>query len=531
MKTIAIIDDEFYFRQVLLKYIAAFAEQYTVIGEACNGADGIKLIDQFHPDIVLLDISMPQLNGFSVVQHALHQEKKPRFIIISGYDRFDYAQKAIRLGVEDFLLKPITPQNLFECLQKVSNNIDVNRSISQTLSALTQKEHRNKAYLVSTFMHRLMQGGSFSDELIQLADEIHFPADSACFASASLSITQQGDLPDKKTLDIYAFAAENILNELLAESKMQCIGTTDNTSILLLFAMQENTGKNTSTLEDALQKMTTALNRNRQLAITVCVDSPCAELKDIPHACRNILALQQYCIFYSMNGIYDYPSNSGAIHVQLSDQLLNARKQEISRCIRSNNYLGIITNSRAVFDLIQTQKPEPVHTIRQLRILLKEIADICMEYNVKFDVTLELDNDNKCNTLQEIQAAYMKLVHLLTGAVTNPVQPFNHITIAKVKNYIEDHFNEPELGSCLLSRIFNINEQHLCFLFKKHTDSTIGNYILNIRMQTAKQLLDLSNYNISETAARVGYHDAGYFSKCFKKYYGISPKHYITKRS
>ena len=55
MKTIAIIDDEFYFRQVLLKYIAAFAEQYTVIGEACNGADGIKLIDQFHPDIVLLD--------------------------------------------------------------------------------------------------------------------------------------------------------------------------------------------------------------------------------------------------------------------------------------------------------------------------------------------------------------------------------------------------------------------------------------------------------------------------------------------
>lgn len=531
MKTIAIIDDEFYFRQVLIKYISACSEEYTVVGEAFNGIDGIRLIDNLHPDIVLLDISMPQKDGFAVVQHALARERRPRFIIISGYDRFDYAQKAIRLGVEDFLLKPLTPQNLYECLRQVSDKIDADRTMSQTLSALTKKEHRNKTYLISTFLHKLIQGDNFPGELEQLAKEIRFPLSAPCFGSAVLSITQQGSLPDKKTLDIYAFAAENILNELLTENGIQCICTADSTAIIMLLAMSGNPEESSLHLTAALQRLIAALDRSRPLAITISVDRPCTSLKDIPCSYRNLLSLQQYCLFYSMHGIYDYPSHAGVIHMQISDQLFNERKLEISRCIRSNNYLGIITNSRSVFDLIQAQKPDPAHTMRQLQGMLKEIVDICLEYNVKSDITAAFDKYEKYNTLQEIQTAYMNLIHFLTSTVSNPVQPFNHVTITKIKNYIEDHFHEPDLGSNLLSRIFNINEQHLCFLFKKHTDSTIGSYILHIRMQAAKQLLDLSNYNISEIASRVGYNDTGYFSKCFKKYYGISPKHYITKKS
>lgn len=100
-----------------------------------------------------------------------------------------------------------------------------------------------------------------------------------------------------------------------------------------------------------------------------------------------------------------------------------------------------------------------------------------------------------------------------------------------MRNYIEEHYHEPDLGPRSLSQIFNINEQHLCFLFKKHTDYTIGNYVLKIRMEAAKHLLHHANYNITEISTQVGYKDTGYFSKCFKKYYGISPKHYITKKS
>ena len=77
MKTIVIIDDEYYFRKALVKYISEYPKEYEVIGEAFNGTDGIHLITSLYPDIALLDISMPQENGFSVIQRVKAAGIKP----------------------------------------------------------------------------------------------------------------------------------------------------------------------------------------------------------------------------------------------------------------------------------------------------------------------------------------------------------------------------------------------------------------------------------------------------------------------
>ena len=530
MKTIAVIDDEYYCRHVLIKYINDYHEEYTIVGEAYNGSDGIRLIDERRPDIVLLDISMPQKDGFAVIQHTLAQERRTRFIIISGYDRFDYAQKAIRLGVEDFLLKPITPQNLYDCLKEVSRKIDASRAVSQTLSALAQKEHRNKSYLASTLLHRLTQENNTSEELEQLAKEIAFPVSSVMFGAAAVHITQQYEALDKKTLDIYSFAVENILNELLAGNNTQCVGAVSGSSILLLFAMQEENAAFFPSLQAAFGQFIATLNRDR-LHIIVSIDQPYEMLTELSTSYRNVLSLQQYCIFYSLSGIFDYPSYADTIRIQIPEHLLTAQKLEINRCIRCNNYLGILTGSRAVFDLIRSQKPDPGYIAQQLQIILKDITDLYMEYRITPALVMDIEKLQSCRNLMEIQTTFMELIRALTQAITNPVQPSNHITIVKVRNYIEEHYHEPDLGPRSLSQIFNINEQHLCFLFKKHTDYTIGNYVLKIRMEAAKHLLHHANYNITEISTQVGYKDTGYFSKCFKKYYGISPKHYITKKS
>ena len=76
--------------------------------DAGNGKLGIELIEQYHPEIILIDISMPQMTGFDVISYIQKQALQTRFIIISGYDKFEYAQKAIQMGVQDFLLKSVT---------------------------------------------------------------------------------------------------------------------------------------------------------------------------------------------------------------------------------------------------------------------------------------------------------------------------------------------------------------------------------------------------------------------------------------
>lgn len=87
MKKIVIIDDEYFFRQALIKYVRSFKDEFTVVGDAGNGKLGIELIEQYHPEIILIDISMPQMTGFDVISYIQKQALQTRFIIISGYDK------------------------------------------------------------------------------------------------------------------------------------------------------------------------------------------------------------------------------------------------------------------------------------------------------------------------------------------------------------------------------------------------------------------------------------------------------------
>ncbi|WP_195379327.1 response regulator [Ruminococcus sp. D54t1_190329_F1] len=140
MKKIVIIDDEYFFRQALIKYVRSFKDEFTVVGDAGNGKLGIELIEQYHPEIILIDISMPQMTGFDVISYIQKQALQTRFIIISGYDKFEYAQKAIQMGVQDFLLKPVTVESLHKSLRQTSERIDQEVKKDQNLEVLDKKK-------------------------------------------------------------------------------------------------------------------------------------------------------------------------------------------------------------------------------------------------------------------------------------------------------------------------------------------------------------------------------------------------------
>lgn len=147
MKKIVIIDDEYFFRQALIKYVRSFKDEFTVVGDAGNGKLGIELIEQYHPEIILIDISMPQMTGFDVISYIQKQALQTRFIIISGYDKFEYAQKAIQMGVQDFLLKPVTVESLHKSLRQTSERIDQEVKKDQNLEVLDKKKRNYQNYM------------------------------------------------------------------------------------------------------------------------------------------------------------------------------------------------------------------------------------------------------------------------------------------------------------------------------------------------------------------------------------------------
>ncbi|KGX92077.1 hypothetical protein N781_03020 [Pontibacillus halophilus JSM 076056 = DSM 19796] len=157
MYTLITVDDE----KLVKRSMAALIEEgdcgFTLVGEAKNGEEGLTLACNVQPDLIITDIRMPKLDGLAFIERALHEVPNCSFIVISGYDEFSYAQRALRYGVSDFLLKPIHPEQFLEALQKVKNRLD------------EQQEHSsNRDLKLSLIQH---YGDVFVEELWLLNED------------------------------------------------------------------------------------------------------------------------------------------------------------------------------------------------------------------------------------------------------------------------------------------------------------------------------------------------------------------------
>lgn len=161
MLSLVVIDDEYLLRLGIPQIIDWNALGITIIGEASNGEDGLALVKSLRPDIVLLDIQMPIMNGLSMME-AMKKEAIPsKIVVLSGYNDFEYAQIAMQNGAVDYLLKPVTQENLISSMQRVKAMIAAEQETSQYRARLDQEISSIQHH----FLRRLVLG-----EIANLSD-------------------------------------------------------------------------------------------------------------------------------------------------------------------------------------------------------------------------------------------------------------------------------------------------------------------------------------------------------------------------
>lgn len=135
-----IADDNILIRESLVKTIPWSELKIKIVGVAQNGIEEKKLILNAHPDIIITDIKMPGLSGLEVIQIIRKLKSNAKVIVISGYNEFEYAQKAIKLGVFDFLLKPVSNDEMVSILNKVVHDIETERRKNDKIDAAKQQQ-------------------------------------------------------------------------------------------------------------------------------------------------------------------------------------------------------------------------------------------------------------------------------------------------------------------------------------------------------------------------------------------------------
>lgn len=467
MKKIVIIDDEYFFRQALIKYVRSFKDEFTVVGDAGNGKLGIELIEQYHPEIILIDISMPQMTGFDVISYIQKQALQTRFIIISGYDKFEYAQKAIQMGVQDFLLKPVTVESLHKSLRQTSERIDQEVKKDQNLEVLDKKKRNYQNYMRHFAASQFVRKDKDQEGMQKLASEVGYRLDAKRHVAILYRVNHLPGNWKKTDYELYYFTVENVFCELLGE-KNCCISYINfQKSLCLLVGICESP-YDAEWIRSLLKKTIEVCDPEGDLGTTAVIGGFYTEANQLYDSYIEAFALERKRCFYEYSGVF---------YVEDATE----EQQENGYLLQNDDFI-----QRLVAAMRQNQ-----------RSLVKEIQTELIRYGEQI----------------------LQQVHLSKNSSNSAI-------VRRTKEYIKAHYQDDELCLEQIADALDVNLQYMCFLFKKQTDTTIGAYILQTRMEMAGRLFQRTNYNVTEVAQRVGFFDVSYFSKCFKKYFGVSPKQY-----
>lgn len=530
MWKVVIIDDDFQVVRGLRKVIPWEELDADFAGEAIDGESGLKLIAEVNPDIVLTDIYMPVMNGIQMIEQLKAGDFAGRFVILSGYNDFEYARTALRLGVDDYLTKPVTVEQIRSVL-------------SETIEKLEE-----------TYLHRLNPGGEQSPERREalcveewLAGELNGWGQSAEAAvPAELLKERKYTVMIMEVLwterirsispadwSLFKFAVSNIAAEVIGSEwpESSFIWLFGNHAALLLrSAVQEEETDIVQAAARLGELMTGSMKTYLGLEIrfgTGDVKSGWSGIKASGDEALQRLFAKQPLNLQSAEQPEGRAAEAAVEVSQLTDYyhsitkaLQEERDDEVMKIIRL--YLHSRQPALPVDPVSFRMLAAELWTMLRGAMLMAGLPGLIDDEGLAFRELSELTELPKIEEWLETQ------IRSLRRAQGPVIQEKHRKAVQFMTEYIHKHYAEDITLEVLASQLY-ISKNYLNQLFKKVTGETFTNYVIRVRIEKAKALLLEGSHLIYEVSEMVGYQNVPYFSTLFKKYCGVSPSELIKR--
>ncbi len=509
MHKLVIVDDEHFVRKGMLALIDWKAVDYRVVGEADNGEDALSLILKEEPDVVFTDIRMPVFDGIELIkqvkQHAKHP---PKFVLISGYDDFQYAQQAVRLGVVDFILKPVNKKEIEATLQKLSREIYEERMAIQT----------NQAFI----HHRLFKRVVLENQLPTKEEEDKLLKD-----------------PDAQVryvlIDVRSKAPNTSIDEQIQHAVTHFIGADDlfihpiEREGYGLILEQQYLPKNDNELTWFFDHFKAMIESTIHQSVFIYVGHRGKGLAGVQSSYQTARKLKKHRYMTEIDTpLLMTPKLEEALMTkkELEPQLFN----ELIEQVEENNQEAIDQTLQVLKETIQTE----AISVKHVQLFLYQL-DQAIEQRFKkaMDKTaatepLFLDQLHEDHTLTELFTRLSEFLHKRSKQLAALNKAKYNGEIYKVKRYVDRHFNE-NLTLKRLANQFYMNPVYLGQLFKKTYGVYFKDYLLHVRIDHAKLHLRQTDLKVYEVAEAVGFGSSDYFVTQFEKIVGDTPSKYRQK--
>ena len=507
-----LVEDEYYARKALRQSVAGW-QQNAVIAEADNGVSALALMEQASFDVVLMDIRMPQMDGLALAEQIHERWKETYMVMITGYGEFEYAQAAIRMNVRDYLLKPVDDDLLCEALTRAQEDWEQRRQRALEEQAL-QSDGADMRLLLRR--HRLRQWLT--------GQEAEAPAEFAgqsCMVLCVFGFTVAASQAEKE-LERFLAAQAEACWELLPE-------TGDELCVLARYRAQRPSGASRLAL---LRRLRAELLENGVEARVAA--SGLIPAQDAPAAYAQALQARQYRLLRSDSLLSFDALAEQTAYVSLPDA---AALTDYAICLSQGQAAQACALARQA---VQRLSQQPGASLLSLRDALNRLC-ACMNTAIAQSVTQEGTGEAELLQVElrtedfDTQAALIRRLEALTTQVCAlservPVSSADQV-VGYLRQYVADHYGDNvSLKELAESRIY-LNPSYLSRLFKAKTGTSFKNFLTQVRMDHARQMLSARECSVMTIAGECGYADASQFIQLFRKRYGVTPSVYRERQA
>ena len=545
MLKIFLAEDEVVVRETIKRMIPWEELGFELVGEAADGEMALPLLIRQQPDLLITDIKMPFMDGLTLARLAKKEIPGLKVVILSGYDDFNYAKQAIGIGVEDYLLKPITKNALIERLSEIRSRYEHEKTQKEYYEKFQREMQAYEKNSSRDFFEALVDGSMDMMEVYKRAEKLGL--DIVAEAYNVLIFTMNCDEDFSGQRDEYssweAESLELLENFFAGHSSAMLFRSNIFSYGVLLKGQRETIEENTRACVDEIRKILSRQDGRREwfLAVGQSVERLSQIQKSYHTASRAFSQRYLYdenILYYDEMETMEHPGGQAETedNAYLQKVDVNALNPAILQKFLSNGLQEETENFVKDYFYAIGQEPMESLVFRNYVILNVRFSVISFIKGLGCD-TNEMESADTEEVLAEsgknMESAIAYAKKMISQAIEIRDQNSgnkNRSILKTAGDFIDSHYMDEEISLNTVANVANVSSNHFSALFSQNMGQTFIEYLTTLRMNKAKELLRCTGMRSSEIAGEIGYKDAHYFSYLFKKTQGMTPSDYRKAR-
>ena len=518
MYKVLVADDEPFILEGI-KHIINW-EEYGIefTGTASNGVEALEMLKKEGADLLITDIKMPKMSGLELIKKVRELQISTRFIILSGFDDFEYLKESIKLGIENYLLKPIDAQELEATVVNALNKLE---------DCAWQKIYLNKDINIirNNILYRWVSGSINQNELVERASLLDISLEASPYLICILRVIRNAE-NSTDYIGILQKTEEICTNIIKYNNMGHVFSTAEGYVVFMLHGLEGSVGY--KDYVEATNECLNDLKKNLDINYFFTIGSVENTYNLVQRSYHRALELQQYAITLPRDSILNYNNFE---QVLLKEQIHEVVSyDEILKFVWTKDSDSLLLYIDKSFkDLLQIKGLTPSlvkNTATELLFCIINSAKLIAETKSRFISELEYSfsdiyNMQNIDDICELIKEAAKKIISLTIEKNESISP----VIKRILEYVKSNYS---CDICLktLASDLNTNANYLGQLFKEEIGEYFSEYVNTVRINKARELLKNTSISTKDIAINVGYMDVNYFYKVFKKYTGLSPSEF-----